>query len=240
MITHACGQRCTRIVKEFSKQTRIRIPLLRVNEIFYSIQGESSYAGWPCVFVRLTGCNLRCSYCDTRYAYQDGQLMDVEEIVREVQTQGASLVEITGGEPLLQEDVPELALKLLNLGAAVLIETNGSQDIGRVDERCIRIVDFKCPSSGESNSNDYRNIERLSDHDEVKFVIGNREDYQFAREILSSVRQNPQRKSNVLFSPVFEKLAPATLAGWVLADRLKVRLNMQWHKYIWEPNRRGV
>lgn len=214
--------------------------MLKVNELFFSIQGESSYAGMPCVFVRLTGCNLRCSYCDTRYAYEDGRDLPVEDIVREVLSFDCGLVEITGGEPLLQDETPDLAGALLDRGWKVLMETNGSRDITVVDERCVKIVDFKCPSSGEADSNDYQNIDRLRGHDEVKCVIGSRQDYEFARSIFYAVRHDPKRQGSVLFSPVFGKLAPRRLAEWILADRLKVRFNLQLHKYIWEPTRRGV
>jgi len=214
--------------------------LLRVNEIFYSIQGESSYAGRPCLFIRLTGCNLRCSYCDTQYAYYEGAEMSVADILQRAQSINCRLAEVTGGEPLLQDEAPELIEGLLDSGWTVLLETNGSKDISRVDRRCIKIVDFKCPSSGEAGSNDFANIDRLQDHDEVKCVIGNRHDYEFACNIYYAVRQNPECRSSVLFSPVFDWLAPEKLAEWVLADQLKVRLNLQLHKYIWDPTQRGV
>lgn len=214
--------------------------MLKVNEIFYSIQGESSFAGWPTLFIRLTGCNLRCSYCDTQYAYHEGTEMSVADILQKTRSFNCRLAEITGGEPLIQADTPDLVKALLDSGWAVLLETNGSKDISQVDRRCIKIVDFKCPSSGEAGSNDFANIDRLQDHDEVKCVIGSREDYEYACNVFYSVRQNPERRSTVLFSPVFDWLAPETLAEWVLADQLKVRLNLQLHKYIWDPNRRGV
>jgi 7-carboxy-7-deazaguanine synthase len=213
---------------------------LRVNEIFYSIQGESSYAGWPCTFIRLTGCNLRCSYCDTRYAYDEGTDTGIFEAVEKVRELGCSLVEVTGGEPLTQADTPDLIKRLLDLGYKVLLETNGSLDISTVDLRCIKIVDFKCPSSGESESNDLRNITRLQDHDEVKCVIGCREDYDFAKEIVRLIRQDLSRTNTVHFSAIFNRLAPRELAEWILSDRLNVRLNLQLHKYIWSPDQRGV
>jgi len=166
--------------------------------------------------------------------------MTVADILQKARSVNCKLAEITGGEPLIQDEAPELVEALLDLGWTVLLETNGSKDISLVDRRCIKIVDFKCPSSGEAGANDFANIDRLQDHDEVKCVIGGREDYEFACNILFAVRQNPKRKSPVLFSPVFDWLAPETLVDWVLADQLQVRLNLQLHKYIWDPTRRGV
>lgn len=213
---------------------------LRVNEIFYSIQGESSFAGWPCVFVRLTGCNLRCTYCDTQYAYYEGSDLAVPEIVARVQAFQCSLVEVTGGEPLLQQDTPTLIARLLDLGHTVLLETNGSVDITPVDRRCIRIVDFKCPSSGAADANDFANIARLQPHDEVKCVIGDREDYEFAKVVLERIQGSRTGQAKVLLAPVFGLLEPRQLVRWILADRLPVRLNLQLHKYIWDPDQRGV
>ncbi|MCE5335730.1 MAG: radical SAM protein [Desulfobacteraceae bacterium] len=210
---------------------------LKVVEIFSSIQGESSYAGMPCVFVRLAGCNLRCHYCDTRYAYDDGDTVPVSEIIGRVSQMGYPLVEITGGEPLLQEKTPELARSLLDAGFTVLIETNGSLDVDPVDRRCARIVDMKCPSSGMDGHNDLRNLRKLSERDELKFVMSDRRDYDFAKNILASVPAPPFR---INFSPVFGMLSPRTLAGWMLEDRLRVRLNLQLHKIIWDPDARGV
>jgi len=209
---------------------------LKVNEIFYSIQGESSYAGLPCVFVRLTGCNLRCSYCDTTYAYEEGADLLIEKILERAKGYACRLVEITGGEPLVQAGTPELVARLLNQGHTVLMETNGSLDIGRVDTRCIKIMDIKCPSSGEASKNDLDNLRKLSDRDEVKFVLGTREDYEFAKGIALSRLQGKV----ILFSTVFGRLEPKTLADWILEDRLDVRLQLQLHKYIWDPNLRGV
>jgi len=216
--------------------------MLLVNEIFYSIQGESSYAGRPCVFVRLTGCNLRCVYCDTRYAYDEGELMDIGAITERVEGFGCPVVEITGGEPLIQEDTPELVSRLLFLGYTVLLETNGSRNIGLVDPRCVKIVDFKCPSSGESHSNDLENLSRLRSHDEIKCVIADRADYLFAGEIVDAVRlrHGSSHGCTINFSPVFGRLDPKELVEWMLADRLRVRLNLQLHKYIWSPDQRGV
>lgn len=213
---------------------------ITVNEIFHSIQGESSYSGWPCVFVRLTGCNLRCSYCDTAYAYTEGQEMSIEEVIRRVASYGCRLVEITGGEPLLQEETAELIGKLLDLGYVVLLETNGSRDIGPVDQRCVKIVDLKCPGSGELPQNDLANLARLSGHDELKFVIGSREDFDWAREMVKMVPGYPEKPRNIWFSAVFGRLAPATLAEWIIKEQLNVRLQLQLHKYIWGPDEKGV
>lgn len=210
---------------------------LEITEIFRSIQGESSWAGLPCTFVRLTGCNLRCSYCDTRYAYGEGRLMEIGDILDRVRELGCGLVEVTGGEPLVQEETPALVRKLIEDGYTVLLETNGSLDIGAVDARCARIVDIKCPSSGMAGRNDLRNLERLGDRDELKFVIGDRRDYEFAKEILAKL---PAAGLKAGFSPVFGTLSPRLLAGWILEDRLPVRLNIQLHKIIWDPEARGV
>ncbi|MFH1672540.1 MAG: radical SAM protein [Pseudomonadota bacterium] len=208
---------------------------LVVNEIFYSIQGESTHAGRPCVFVRLTGCNLRCSYCDTRYAYEDGREMKIDEIIDVVEGYGCPLIEITGGEPLLQAATPDIVSVLLKRGYEVLLETNGSQDISSVDNRCMKIVDFKAPSSGMSEMNDLENINRLSDGDEVKFVIGNRSDYEFARKFIKETGLEASARHPIHFSPVFGKQEPRTLAGWILDDRLNVRLQVQLHKLIGVP-----
>ena len=213
---------------------------LRVNEIFYSIQGESSYAGRPCVFVRLTGCNLRCSYCDTQYAYDEGEELEVDEIALRVASHQCALVEVTGGEPLIQKDTPVLIRRLLEEGFEVLLETNGSQDMSEVDERCVKIVDIKCPSSGEADKNGLENLSRLTDKDEIKYVIGSREDYEYARKILDVMGLNPFRMNPVHFSPVFGQMDPRILAEWILEDRINVRLHLQLHKIIWDPEQRGV
>ncbi len=213
---------------------------LLINEIFYSIQGESSYAGRPCVFVRLTGCNLRCSYCDTRYAYEEGEEMEIDQIVEIVSSYECPLVEVTGGEPLIQKETPYLVQRLLEKDFQVLIETNGSQDISQIDNRCVRIVDIKCPLSGEMNQNDLRNLDRLTDNDEVKFVIGGREDYDFAKEILKHINLPPLRITRIHFSPILEKIEPKVLAKWILDDHLNVRLHLQLHKIIWGLNQRGA
>ena len=213
---------------------------LKVNEIFFSIQGESSYAGRPCVFVRLTGCNLRCSYCDTQYAYEEGAELEIAEIVKRVTSHRCTLVEVTGGEPLIQKETPILIHRLLEEGYEVLMETNGSQDISRVDDRCVKIVDIKCPSSGQTGHNDLRNLDRLTNHDEVKFVIADREDYKYAKRILDLMDTNIFRKNRVHFSPAYGRIELDTLAEWILEDHLDVRLHLQLHKVIWAPDKRGV
>jgi 7-carboxy-7-deazaguanine synthase len=205
---------------------------LEITEIFCSIQGESSWSGRPCTFVRLTGCNLRCAFCDTAYAYGNGRFMEVTEAEEQVRRLRCGLVEITGGEPLLQAETPALAERLLDTGHAVLVETNGSIDIDIVDSRCVRIVDMKCPSSGMAGHNDLGNLKKLKERDELKFVIGTREDYEFAKELLSAF---PARLCGVNFSPVFGLLSPRILAGWILEERLPVRLNLQLHKLIQMP-----
>lgn len=213
---------------------------LKVNEIFYSIQGESSFIGIPCVFVRLTGCNLRCSYCDTRYAYEEGTLWDIPDILDRISSYHCPLVEITGGEPLLQEETPLLIRDLLDRGCHVLLETNGSRPIRTIDERCVRIVDIKCPSSGESRSNDYRNLDDLTGQDEIKFVLGERKDYDFAKEILISRNLANRISHPPIFSPVTNSLDPKKLVRWILEDHLPVRFQLQLHKILWGNDVRGV
>jgi 7-carboxy-7-deazaguanine synthase len=212
---------------------------LLINEIFYSLQGESTEAGRPSVFVRVTGCNLRCTYCDTTYAYEAGRKMPLEAIVDQVSAFKCSLVTVTGGEPLLQEQTPQLVETLLDRGCEVLLETNGSRNIDRIDRRCSRIVDMKCPSSGQSDRNDLRNLTRLSDRDQLKFVIGNRADYDFAKRLIARLPGGFAGR-RILLSPVAGVLTPATAAEWILADRLQVRLHLQWHKVIWPGVPRGV
>ncbi len=214
--------------------------MLKVNEIFYSIQGEASFAGRPCVFVRLTGCNLRCAYCDTRYAYYDGIDMSIPDILDRVGRYNCSLVEITGGEPLVQAETPALITDLLQENFQVLMETNGSLDISAIDERCIRIIDIKCPSSGEHEKNDFQNLSRITPRDEFKFVIGNRDDYEFARSVLERIQRHGSGKNPVHMSPVYGTMAPEELAEWILEDHLTVSLGLQLHKVIWGPERRGV
>ena len=213
---------------------------LKVNEIFHSIQGESSHSGYPCVFVRLTGCNLRCSYCDTRYAYDEGEELEIEEILNRIKSFQCRLVEVTGGEPLLQIDTPRLIHNLLEDSFTVLLETNGSIDISPVDSRCIRIVDIKCPASGEAENNDIQNFDRLTANDELKFVIGNRTDYEYAKDVLELLNNKAIVVRHIHFSPIFGEITPEQLASWILEDHLPVRLSLQIHKIIWDPERRGV
>ena len=203
---------------------------MKVNEIFKSIQGESSFAGLPCVFVRLAGCNLRCSYCDTTHAYEENTEIAVDEILEKVKSFNCPLVEITGGEPLLQEKTYLLLNKLLDAGERVLIETNGSLDISRVDERAIRIMDLKCPGSGESDKTYWKNLDNLRQTDEVKFVLSNRQDYEWAKGIIEKYRLAD--KAKVLLSVAFDRLAPETVVEWMLKDNLNVRFQLQLHKYI--------
>ena len=214
--------------------------MLRVCEIFKSIQGESSYAGIPCAFVRLTGCNLRCAYCDTVYAYEEGESATVEDVLQRVSSLGCRLVEVTGGEPLVQSETPEFIACLLDAGHEVLLETNGSLDVSCIDPRCVKILDIKCPSSGVSSSNDFENLNRLQRHDEVKLVLADREDYRFAVEVLHRVRKDLGLENTILFSPAYGMLEPRTLARWILEEGLDVRLNVQLQKYIWGSEERGV
>ena len=211
---------------------------LKINEIFYSIQGESSMMGLPCVFVRLTYCNLRCSYCDTEYAFYEGKEMTIDEIFAEVKKYNCNLVEITGGEPLVQENVHKLMKKLCDSGYKVMIETGGSLPIKVIDKRVRIIMDLKTPSSKMMDKNLYENINLLKQDDELKFVIGNREDYEWSKEIIK--KYNIADKFTVLMSPVFGTLENIDLAGWILEDKLHVRLQVQLHKYIWHPETRGV
>jgi 7-carboxy-7-deazaguanine synthase len=213
--------------------------MLTVNEIFYSIQGESTLAGRPCVFVRLTACDLRCDWCDTPYAFTEGRKMAIDEVVAEVDRYACPLVELTGGEPLLQEDVYPLMERLLAGGRTVLLETGGHVSLARVPGPVIKIMDVKCPASGESAHNHWDNVNRLTSRDQVKFVIRDRTDYEFARDVVSRYALD-RRCAAVLFSPVHGELAPRELAGWMLEDRLLVRLQVQLHKYIWDAGARGV
>ena len=212
---------------------------LLVNEIFYSIQGESTYSGRPCIFVRLTGCNLRCSYCDTRYAYEEGVEMEIAEIMDRIAGYKCPLIEITGGEPLLQSETPIFIYTLLENGYKVLMETNGSLDISRVDSRCIKIVDIKCPISTESDKNDLENLKRLGLKDQVKFVIGSRGDYEYAKNIIE-LNCPGFPGGQILFSPLPGEIMPAKLAEWILEDNLNVRLHLQIHKIIWPGKQRGI
>lgn len=211
---------------------------LQICEIFYSIQGESTRAGYPCIFIRLAGCNLRCSYCDTVYAQSPGTQYSVEDIIASVGRYPCRLVEITGGEPLVQEQTPHLVHELLNLGYSVLLETNGTLALDELDNRCIKIVDVKCPASREGHCFNERVLAGLSEHDELKFVISDRSDYEFARDFLK--RLAGVTLAAVHFSPVVSRLPVSDLASWILADGLSVRCAPQLHRYIWPDIDRGV
>ena len=213
--------------------------MLTVNEIFHSIQGESTHVGRPCVFVRLTACDLRCSWCDTPYAFHEGQKMSVDEVLSQVRAFGCEVVEVTGGEPLLQPDVYPLMQGLLDDGRTVLLETGGHRSVDRVPAAVIRIIDVKCPGSGESGKNHWPNLDHLRPADEMKFVIKDRLDYDYARDVVARYGLIG-RCAAVLFSPVHGELDPKQLAQWILADRLPVRLQLQAHKYIWGAQTRGV
>jgi 7-carboxy-7-deazaguanine synthase len=228
-----------------------------ITEIFKSIQGEGTRAGLPCIFVRLTGCNLRCTWCDTAYAFHGGKKMSVREVLARVDelagrvemagTQAAvPLVELTGGEPLLQEEIYALSAELLAAGYSVMIETSGERFVGELPREVIKIVDVKCPDSGEPDTFEMRNLEALSENDEVKFVLSTRRDYEFARDFAAQ-HGLARRVKQVLFSPVFEDpqgkwpgLEPRMLVEWILADGLPVRLGLQLHKFIWDPATKGV
>ena len=213
--------------------------MIKVNEIFKSIQGEGSFAGKLCSFVRLTGCNLRCSYCDTKYAYEKGDDLSIEEIVEKIKMLGSNLVEITGGEPLLQKETAELIDFLIKRKHVVLIETNGTISIKNINQHAIIILDLKCPGSKMSDHTLWENIEYLRKKDEVKFVIGDRKDYDWAKTIVAKYNLS-QRVNSVHFSPVYDKLVPKELVEWICSDNLDVRVQIQIHKYIWTPNTRGV
>jgi len=212
--------------------------MLKVNEIYHSIQGESTYTGLPCVFIRLTGCNLRCTYCDTEYAFYDGKDFSIQQIIDEVKKYRCKLVEVTGGEPLMQEECNDLMKYLCDEDFEVLLETAGNMPIKDVDKRVNIIMDLKCPSSGMMDKNLYENVDHLKKKDEVKFVIGNREDYDWSKETLS--KYNLDNKCTILFSTVFNKLEPQTLVNWILEDKLDVRFQLQMHKFIWHPETKGV
>ncbi len=216
-----------------------REPTLTINEIYHSIQGESSWAGLPCVFVRLTFCDLRCNYCDTEYAFYEGKKQSLVEIAETVAAFHCPLVEITGGEPLLQKNVLPLMRDLADAGYTVLLETSGAHDISKVDERVHRIMDLKTPGSGEVERNLWSNIEHLTQRDEVKCVIGSREDYEWSREKVERF-DLAKRCHAVLFSPIFGRIEPREIVEWILADRLDVRFQLQMHKFIWTPTLRGV
>lgn len=209
---------------------------MKICEIFKSIQGESTWQGMPCIFIRLSGCNLRCKYCDTTYAFVEGREMSVEEVLSQTRALRGKMVEITGGEPLLQEEVYPLMERLLDEGHMVLLETNGSRDISRVDPRVQKIMDIKCPASGMVAYMNFNNIDSLRPDDEVKFVLTDYADYEWAKQMVK--RFNLTKRAVVLFSPAYKRLDPQVLARWILDDNLTVRLQLQLHKYIWGPDER--
>jgi 7-carboxy-7-deazaguanine synthase len=215
-----------------------RSAMLTITEIFHSIQGESTYAGRPCVFVRLTGCPLRCTWCDTAYAFYGGKDMTMDDIVEQVRAFDCGLVEVTGGEPLSQPASLPLLTRLCDEGFEVLVETSGAIDTVDVDRRVHVILDVKCPGSGMADRMHWPNLDRLAPQDEVKFVIKDRADYEWAREVVR--RRNLSERCTVLMSPVFGEVQARDLAEWVLADKLPVRFQLQMHKYIWAPDMRGV
>lgn len=214
-------------------------PTLRITEIYKSIQGESTWAGLPCIFVRLARCHLRCVWCDTAYAFYGGEKVSIADIVKTCSELDCQLVEITGGEPLVQAECPGLAQALLDAGFIVLVETSGTLPIRLLPDKAIAIMDLKCPGSGESEKNDWSNVEALSMLDEVKFVIADRADYDWSRDVVRKYGLS-DRCNAVLFSPVFDSVAPADLAQWIIDDSLDVRFQLQMHKFVWPPDARGV
>ena len=211
---------------------------LKVNEIYYSVQGESTHVGRPCIFIRLTYCNLRCTYCDTEYAFYEGKDIEIPEIIAEIKQWNCNLVEVTGGEPLFQDECIDLLNELTNQNYEVLLETGGSLSISDVPIEIIKIVDFKCPSSGMEKKNLWSIVNDLQPHDEVKFVIGDREDFDWAKEMLNKYSLN--EKCSILFSPTFGKIDPSLIVEWILDGDIPVRMQLQMHKHIWESEGKGV
>ena len=212
--------------------------ILKINEIFKSIQGESTYTGLPCIFIRLTYCNLRCTYCDTEYAFHDGQDMSIKQILEYIEPMGVKLVEITGGEPMLQKNVISLMKELLKNNYKVMLETSGAISLKDVPKEVNKIVDFKCPSSEMSDKNLWSILDELNLKDEIKFVVGDLDDYKWVKSKIS--KYNLDSKWTILLSPVFGKITLEKMANWILEDNLKVRLQLQMHKYIWDPEKRAV
>ena len=212
--------------------------MLEVTEIYKSVQGESTYMGLPCIFIRLTGCNLRCVWCDTTHAFHDGEKLSIHQIIDKVKSYEIKLVEITGGEPLLQKEVFPLMESLLKNEFKVMLETSGSLAINNVPAKVIKIIDLKCPGSGEENKNLWENLNHLTPTDEIKFVIADKADYEWSKKVLQDYELD--KKVPVLFSPVFEKLKLKDLTEWILEDNLPVRLHTQLHKYIWDQKTIGV
>ena len=212
--------------------------MIKINEIYLSVQGESTHTGLPCIFIRLTGCNLRCSWCDTAYAFHEGKNMSIDEILQKVENFGIHLVEITGGEPLMQDNVYTLMKGLIKKGYKVMLETGGSISLERVPKDVIKIMDLKCPGSGEQEKNNLENLKLLAPHDEVKFVILDKKDYEWSRDIIKRYKIN--ETAHILLSPVFDKLELKEMVKWILEDQLPVRLQTQLHKIIWDKNTIGV
>ena len=211
---------------------------LKINEIYYSVQGESTHAGRPCIFIRLTYCNLRCSYCDTEYAFYDGKDMEITDIISEIKRWDCNLVEVTGGEPLFQDECIDLLNELVNSNYEVMLETGGSLSISDVPKKVVKIVDFKCPSSGMVKKNLWSIVDDLQAHDEVKFVIGNREDFDWAKDRITEYSLD--KICTLLFSPTFGEIDPQQIVEWILAENLPVRMQLQMHKMIWSPEEKGV
>ena len=211
---------------------------LKINEIYYSVQGESTHSGCPCIFIRLTYCNLRCSYCDTEYAFYDGKDMEITNIVSEIKRWDCNLVEVTGGEPLFQDECIDLLNELVNSNYEVMLETGGSLSISDVPKKVVKIVDFKCPSSGMVKKNLWSIVDDLQAHDEVKFVIGNREDFDWAKDRITEYSLD--KICTLLFSPTFGEIDPQQIVEWILAENLPVRMQLQMHKMIWSPEEKGV
>ena len=211
---------------------------LKINEIYYSVQGESTHAGRPCIFIRLTYCNLRCSYCDTEYAFYDGKDMEITYIMSEIKRWDCNLVEVTGGEPLFQDECIDLLNELVNSNYEVMLETGGSLSISDVPKKVVKIVDFKCPSSGMVKKNLWSIVDDLQAHDEVKFVIGNREDFDWAKDRFTEYSMD--KICTLLFSPTFGEIDPQQIVEWILAENLPVRMQLQMHKMIWSPEEKGV
>ena len=211
---------------------------LKINEIYYSVQGESTHAGRPCVFIRLTYCNLRCTYCDSEYTFYEGKDMEITHIMNEIKQWDCNLVEVTGGEPLFQDKCINLLNELVNSNYEVMLETGGSLSISDVPKKVIKIVDFKCPSSAMEKKNLWSNVDDLQPHDEVKFVIGNREDFDWAKDRITEYSLD--KICTLLFSPTFGEIDPQQIVEWILAENLPVRMQMQMHKMIWSPDKQGV
>lgn len=210
---------------------------MRITEIYQSIQGESSYAGLPCVFVRTTGCDLRCSWCDSEFTFTGGTRMTLDAIITEVEKYDCQMVELTGGEPMLQREIYELATRLCDAGRTVLIETGGHRDLSKLDPRVVRIMDLKCPASGECEKNLWSNLEHLRPSDEVKFVIADRNDYEWTRQVIREHRL--EDRVQILMSTAFGQIEPQQVVAWMLEDKLRARFQLQLHKYIWPPEARG-